>query len=253
MELSPREGVLIGGVLVLASVLIGSRLQTRSSEVRPYAYLYRMVKRRLIKCDISKQIFRIGRHPNNELRLKDRSVSRFHAEIVHNIDGSFTVHDTQSKNGIRVGLRPVNSCVLKEGDLLDIGRVRFRFTRLPRDFFTFAHTERIEAGQTHREQRRRRIDRRALTLNVRLYHDGMGWVGARIRDLSPLGAFVEVQRQFRLRAPVEIVFPMAFGARQRWLRLPGEVVRENKKGVGVSFGELDDSTTKALQSLSQAA
>ncbi len=253
MELGPREGVLIGGVIVLFLILLGLRLRARSTNIRPYAYLYRLVRRRLMKSEISTQMFRIGRHPNNELRLADRSVSRFHAEIVRNSDGTFTVHDTHSKNGVRVGLRPVSSCLLKEGDLLDVGRVRFRFTRLPRDFFTYAQTERIEAAQTQQEQRRRRIDRCKLTLNVRLYHDGVGWIGARIRDLSPLGAFVEVERPFRVRAPVEIVFPMAFGTRQRWLRLPGEVVREDKRGVGVSFGDLDDSTTKALESLSQAA
>ncbi len=243
-----------GGVIVLALMLCWSRLRSPSSSKRPYAYLYYLARRKLVKSKIATPIFRIGRHPNNELRLKARTVSRFHAEIVRNQNGSFSIYDTRSKNGIRVGLRPVNSSVLKEGDVIDVGRIRFRFTKLPNDYNLFRHTDVIEPVPTRFEKRRRRFERHDVAFNVRLYHDASGWLNGRIRDLSQQGAFIEVERQITPRAPVDVVFPIFYGAQQRrWLRLPGEVVRKDTEGVGVSFIELDDAASKALRTIAKAA
>ncbi len=253
MEISLREGVIVGGVIVLALVLFWSRLRIRCNTKPCYAYLYHLARRKLIKSDISTPIFRIGRHPNNELRLKERSVSRFHAELVRNHNGSFSIFDMRSKNGLRVGLRPVNSSLLKEGDIIDIGRIRFRFTKFPRDYFLFRHTDMIEPVPTRFDKRRRRFERHDVAFNVRLYDDTFGWLNGRIRDLSQQGAFIEVERQITPRAPVDVVFPIFYGAQQRWLRLPGEVVRENNEGVGISFSELDDSASKALRTIAKAA
>jgi hypothetical protein len=237
--------------LALILFWLGSR--TRAKTKPPYAYLYHLSRRKLIKSEITTPIFRVGRHPNNELRLNDRSISRFHAEIVRNQNGSFSIYDMRSKNGIRVGLRPVNSSLLKEGDIIDIGRIRFRFTKFPRDYNMFRHTDMIEPIPTQYDRRRRRFERQDVAFNVRLYHDASGWLNGRIRDLSQQGAFIEVERHITPRAPVDVVFPIFSGTQQRWLRLPGEVVRENNEGVGISFGELDDSASKALRTIAKAA
>ncbi len=251
--ISFREGAIVGGVIALGVILFGSTLRMRRYAKHPYAYLYHLARRKLIKSDISSPIFRIGRHPNNELRLSERSVSRFHAEIVRNHNGSFSIYDVRSKNGIRVGLRPVNSSLLKEGDVIDIGRIRFRFTKFPRDYYMFRHTDILEPVPTRFDHRRRRFERHIVAFNVRLYHDASGWLNGRIRDLSQQGAFIEVERQITPRAPVDVVFPIFYGAQQRWLRLPGEVVRENNEGVGIAFSELDDSASKALKTIAKAA
>ncbi len=245
---------MIGGIIVLALILFWSRLCARSNTKRPYAYLYFLARRKLVKSKIATPIFRIGRHRNNELRLKARTVSRFHAEIVRNQNGSFSIYDTRSKNGIRVGLRPVNSSLLKEGDIIDIGRIRFRFTKLPNDYNMYRHTDVLEPLPNRFEKRRRRFERHDVAFNVRLYHDTSGWLNGRIRNLSQQGAFIEVERQISPRAPVDVVFPIFYGAQQRrWLRLPGEVVRKNTEGVGVSFIELNDAASKALRTITKAA
>jgi hypothetical protein len=225
----------------------------QSKAKRPYAYLYHLARRKLIKTEITTPIFRIGRHPNNELRLNERSISRFHAEIIRNQNGSFSIYDLRAKNGIKVGLRPVKSSLLKEGDVIDIGRVRFRFTKFPRNYNMFRNTDMVEPVPTRFDRRRRRFERQDVAFNVRLYHDASGWLNGRIRDLSQQGAFIEVERQIAPRAPVDVVFPIFYGAQRRWLRLPGEVVRENNEGVGVSFIELDDSASKALRTIAKAA
>lgn len=253
MEVSLGEGLIIAGLIVLSLTLAWSRVGTRPSATRPYAYLYHLARRKLIKSEIATPIFRIGRHPNNELQLREHSVSRFHAEIVRNQNGSFSIYDMRSKNGIRVGLRPVNSSLLKEGDVIDVGRIRFRFTKFPRDYNLFRRTDVLEPTPTEFDQRRRRFERHAVAFYVRLYDDTSGWLNGRIRDLSQQGAFIEVERQITPRAPVDVVFPIFYGAQQRWLRLPGEVVRENSEGVGISFSELDDSASKALRTIAAVA
>ncbi len=252
--LSVRELILLGLAVALSLALIFGLLFSRKNRPRPYAYLYRIVGRKLAKSEVTTPVFRIGRHPNNELRIRHRSVSRFHAELVRNNNGSFTIYDTNSRNGVRVGLRPVHSRVLKESDVIDIGEVRFRFTRYPRDFNTFRHTEMIDAPVSRRfALRRRRTDRQKILMDVRVYHDESGWINGRVLDLSTDGAFVEVDRQIEPRAPVDIVFPIIQGSQRRWFRLTGEVVRENNDGVGITFSELDDSTAHLLASLSKAA
>jgi hypothetical protein len=71
---------------------------------------------------------RIGRQRDNELVLEDTSVSRHHAEIQRAPDGSLTLVDLDSLNGVFVNERQVKSALLSEGDAVEIGDVRFFFT-----------------------------------------------------------------------------------------------------------------------------
>lgn len=249
---SIRDWVLLVPVLVLLVMWLWRRKQ-RYPKQRPYAYLYRLAGLKLVKSEITTTVFRIGRHPNNELRLNHRAVSRFHAEIVRNKNGSFTIYDAQSKNGIRVGMRPVNSSSLKEGEIIDIASARFRFSKFPRDYNTFRHTDMIDVKPDRFRRRRRRDGRKDMVMHVRVYHDESGWINGRVRDLSPQGAFIEMDKHILPRAPVDIVLPIVHGTSQRWFRLSGEVVRENKHGVGILFHELDESAAQMLQTLSHAA
>ncbi len=71
----------------------------------------------------------IGSQEGNDVQLEDRSVSRFHCEIV--MDGPFAkVRDLGSKNGTTVdGVRVVEA-FLRSGSLLRIGGVTLRFDLL---------------------------------------------------------------------------------------------------------------------------
>jgi len=72
--------------------------------------------------------WRIGRSRNNDLTLADHSVSRRHAEIRRSADGRFHIVDLDSLNGVFVNEKKVRQVPLNEGDAVDIGDVRLRFT-----------------------------------------------------------------------------------------------------------------------------
>lgn len=91
-------------------------LNVRSDKPWRFGYLYRLKGERVDKFTIYSEVCRIGRNPNNELRLNDKSISYFHAELLRNHNGTFPIYDTDSETDIRVGMRPVNSSVLREGD-----------------------------------------------------------------------------------------------------------------------------------------
>lgn len=62
----------------------------------------------------------IGRDPRCDIFLNDMTVSRNHAEIEVKPDGSI-LRDNNSFNGVWVNDRSVESCLLKSGDLIQIG------------------------------------------------------------------------------------------------------------------------------------
>ena len=75
-------------------------------------------------------IVRIGRETDNDVRLDDPSVHRYHAVIERTHDAEFHVvyvGDPQG-NGVRVNGRPVHRAPLSGGEILDIGSIKLRFT-----------------------------------------------------------------------------------------------------------------------------
>ncbi|MGH6636176.1 MAG: FHA domain-containing protein [Gammaproteobacteria bacterium] len=71
----------------------------------------------------------IGRSKENDLTLNDNSVSRRHAELRCKSDGSFTITDLNSLNGLYVNNAKVLTAVLHDGDRVDIGDIRLRFVQ----------------------------------------------------------------------------------------------------------------------------
>jgi signal transduction histidine kinase len=69
----------------------------------------------------------IGRGGDNDIVLDDPMVSRNHAEVVRQIDGSYHVRDLGSQRGTFVGSRKVAEAPLRDGDELLIGPMRLRF------------------------------------------------------------------------------------------------------------------------------
>ena len=237
----------LGGLVLFGLWYLFAR---RTRREPPLAYLYRIDRDRVTPHMINSATCRVGRHVNNDICIKDRSISRFHAEVIRNGVGTFTLVDRGSRNGVRVGNRPVTSAVLRDGEFIEIGDVRLRFSQLPRDYMTFDDTEVVDTG-VRNVVKRRATARQFMTIDVRLYNDQLGWVQGRIRDLSARGAFIETtQKDLIPRTPIDMLFPSITGVDRRWFRVPGEVVRENHSGVGIAFYELDGPAVNYIRSLS---
>lgn len=90
----------------------------------------------------------IGRHSDNDLCIRDASVSRQHAEIHRRRDGSFTITDLDSMNGVFVNQKKIDSVRLADGDIIEIGDKSFCFRMTE-------HTELTGVETTARETVRR--------------------------------------------------------------------------------------------------
>ena len=66
----------------------------------------------------------IGRHPDNSVQILDRIVSKEHAHVIQQPDGSFMLRDLGSLNGSYVGNTRVSDQVLKHGDEITTGSTR---------------------------------------------------------------------------------------------------------------------------------
>jgi hypothetical protein len=77
---------------------------------------------------VSNETFRIGRHADNELMVPDASLSRFHAEIKHELNSRYVIRDLESLNGVYVNGRKARTAILSNGDLIELGDVTLKFT-----------------------------------------------------------------------------------------------------------------------------
>ncbi|PIE17193.1 MAG: hypothetical protein CSA66_06470 [Proteobacteria bacterium] len=75
----------------------------------------------------------LGRTGENDLQVNHHSISRHHAKVL--VDkGRVKVVDLASKNGIRVNGEFWEESVLKSGDIIELGKVQFRFVEQGEDF-----------------------------------------------------------------------------------------------------------------------
>ncbi|WP_395752911.1 FHA domain-containing protein [Prosthecobacter sp.] len=70
--------------------------------------------------------FTIGRSSDSSLRFLDDSVSVNHANIHRRSDRSLEITDLRSANQTRVNGKPVEHSVLKDGDKIELGKVRLK-------------------------------------------------------------------------------------------------------------------------------
>jgi hypothetical protein len=79
------------------------------------------------------QVIRIGRHEDNDIRLADRSVHRYHAVIERTPDEAFVITDVSGKdgNGVRINGERTARSRLADGDVIELGRARLRFEHAP--------------------------------------------------------------------------------------------------------------------------
>ena len=64
----------------------------------------------------------IGRSKNSDIRVNSKAVSRNHAVLTRYDDGSWTITDTDSRNGTFVNGQKVDICPLEAGDVIRIGK-----------------------------------------------------------------------------------------------------------------------------------
>lgn len=102
-------------------------------EVKPYGFLVKQDETKA-RYPITRTTCRLGRSKNNEITLRDSSVSRRHAEIHRDQGDEFTLIDLNSLNGVFVNNEKIGRYKLKEGDILEIGDVNLRFTLMPTDY-----------------------------------------------------------------------------------------------------------------------
>jgi predicted ester cyclase len=72
---------------------------------------------------------RIGRQPDNDIALTGNlEVSRHHAELRRNPDGSFEIIDLGSHSGTYVNGERITRMMLREQDIISIGHARFQLS-----------------------------------------------------------------------------------------------------------------------------
>jgi FHA domain len=79
------------------------------------------------------QTFRIGRHEDNDIRLTDSSVHRYHAVIERTPEEAFVITDVSGKegNGVRVNGERTAKARLADGDVIELGRAKLKFEDAP--------------------------------------------------------------------------------------------------------------------------
>lgn len=76
---------------------------------------------------LAKERMVIGRMPNTDIPIDDRSISRQHAEVVRDSGGTVVLRDLGSKNGTLINDARYRERELREGDLLRIGNSVLRY------------------------------------------------------------------------------------------------------------------------------
>ena len=127
-------------ILTIATFFISIRRQNKNQvttvnypEVKPYAFLITQDETKA-RYPITRTTCRLGRSKNNEITLRDTSVSRRHAEIHRESGDEFTLIDLNSLNGVFVNNEKIGRYKLKEGDVIEIGDIGLRFTLMPTDY-----------------------------------------------------------------------------------------------------------------------
>lgn len=79
------------------------------------------------------QLIRIGRHHDNDIRLPDTLVHRYHAVIEHTAEEAFVITDLSGKdgNGVRINGERLARAQLADGDIIELGRTRLKFESVP--------------------------------------------------------------------------------------------------------------------------
>lgn len=79
---------------------------------------------------IERDMLRIGREDDNDIRIPSKDVHRYHAAIYRQSDDDWHVADLssgRSGNGVRVNGKPFRDVLLQDGDVIELGPGKLRF------------------------------------------------------------------------------------------------------------------------------
>jgi hypothetical protein len=84
--------------------------------------------------NLGRTLLRIGRETDNDVCLEDTTVHRYHAAIHRTEDAEFVITDLSSAggNGVVVNGRAVAEARLSNGDSIELGNARLKFSAAPR-------------------------------------------------------------------------------------------------------------------------
>ncbi len=74
-----------------------------------------------------KRLIKIGKRPENDIVVNDKTISREHAEIVLGDDNTYLLRDLNSTNGTTINTLKVKEAYLSQGDLIEIGETKIEF------------------------------------------------------------------------------------------------------------------------------
>jgi DNA repair exonuclease SbcCD ATPase subunit len=90
-------------------------------------YLTRIENGSEVTHPLSRPEVTIGRTPDNDLQVRETYISRHHAVIKLSPEAAI-IEDAASRNGVFVNDRRVRRELLKDGDIVILGKARFRFS-----------------------------------------------------------------------------------------------------------------------------
>lgn len=82
---------------------------------------------------LTKERTTIGRKPHNDIQIDNLAISGEHAVIVTILNDAF-LEDLNSTNGTYVNSQPVKKHVLKDNDVVELGKYRLKFIKDTPDF-----------------------------------------------------------------------------------------------------------------------
>ncbi|WP_428387460.1 ATPase, T2SS/T4P/T4SS family [Mucisphaera sp.] len=80
--------------------------------------------------ELGKEPITIGRHSDNQVKVDDHRLSRFHCEVKP-VENGYQVKDLGSRNGTRINNQMISKVTLKPGQTFTAGRTRFRVIPSP--------------------------------------------------------------------------------------------------------------------------
>ena len=84
---------------------------------------------RTMKYPLYKSTMTIGRASDSDIQIRRQYISRHHAKLCTE-NGDTFIEDLGSKNGVLVNAAPVTRHRLRNGDLVDLGQIQFKFIDL---------------------------------------------------------------------------------------------------------------------------
>lgn len=117
VDMNSKNGTFVNGVRRSGKTKLSSNDMVRiGNTMLPWRNYFQPAER------VPGTVVKIGRNPDNDIRIDDNNASRFHCRILCNEDGTYILEDLKSKNGTFVnGLRINRRITLRHGDKIRVG------------------------------------------------------------------------------------------------------------------------------------